>query len=91
MKREGFDIARCTVARHTRSMRLQGIIRGKPIRTTFADKTAPSPLDRVNRQFKAHAPNRLWVSDFTYVAAWQGFAYVAFVIDALLVASSAGG
>src|SRR6218665_3358488 len=65
-----------------RSMSLHGGIRGKPIRTTFPDKTAPSPLDRVNRQFKAPAPNRLWVSDFTYVATWQGFVYVAFVIDA---------
>ncbi|MCP2138555.1 transposase InsO family protein [Rhizobium sp. SLBN-94] len=82
LKREGFDIARCTVARLMRSMGLQGIIRGKPIRTTIPDKTAPSPLDRVNRQFKAPAPNRLWVSDFTYVATWQGFVYVAFVIDA---------
>lgn len=53
LKREGFDIARCTVARLMRSMGLQGIIRGKPIRTTIPDKTAPSPLDRVNRQFKA--------------------------------------
>ncbi|MEI2302405.1 IS3 family transposase [Ensifer sp. MJa1] len=82
LKREGFDVARCTVARLMRSMGLQGIIRGKPIRTTIPDKTAPSPLDRVNRQFKAPAPNRLWVSDFTYVATWQGFVYVAFVIDA---------
>ncbi len=83
LKREGFDIARCTVARLMRSMGLQGIIRGKPLKTTVSDKTAPSPLDRVNRQFKAPAPNRLWVSDFTYVATWQGFVYVAFVIDAL--------
>jgi transposase InsO family protein len=82
LKREGFDVARCTVARLMGSMSLQGIIRGKPIRTTFPDKAAPSPLDRVNRQFKAPAPNRLWVSDFTYVATWQGFVYVAFVIDA---------
>ncbi len=81
LKREGFDVARCTVARLMRSMSLQGIIRGKPIRTTIPDKTAPSPLDRVNRQFKAPAPNSLWVSDFTYVATWQGFVYVAFVID----------
>lgn len=81
LKREGFEVARCTVARLMRSMSLQGIIRGKPIRTTFSDKTAPSPLDRVNCQFKAPAPNRLWVSDFTYVATWQGFVYVAFVID----------
>ncbi|GGD76009.1 transposase InsO family protein [Rhizobium sp. BK226] len=82
LKREGFDIARCTVARLMRSMGLRGIIRGKPVKTTVSDKTAPSPLDRVNRQFKAPAPNRLWVSDFTYVATWQGFVYVAFVIDA---------
>jgi transposase InsO family protein len=77
LQREGYDIARCTVARLMRSMSLQGIIRGKPVRTTFSDKAAPSPLDRVNRQFKAQAPNRLWVSDFTYVATWQGFVYVA--------------
>ncbi|WP_029065736.1 IS3 family transposase, partial [Labrenzia sp. DG1229] len=51
-------------------------------KTTFPDKSAPSPLDRVNRQFRAPAPNRLWVSDYTYVATWQGFVYVAFVIDA---------
>jgi len=82
LRREGFDIARCTVARLMRSMGLQGIIRGKPIRTTISSATGPSPLDRVNRQFKAAAPNRLWVSDFTYVATWQGFVYVAFVIDA---------
>ncbi|SES47422.1 HTH-like domain-containing protein [Rhizobium sp. NFR03] len=77
LQREGVDAARCTVARPMRAMSLQGVIRGKPIRTTFSDKSAPSPLDRVNRQFKAPAPNRLWVSDFTYVATWQGFVYVA--------------
>ncbi len=82
LQREGFDIARCTVARLMRTMGLQGIIRGKPIRTTISDKTAPCPLDRVNRHFCAPAPNMLWLSDFTYVATWQGFVYVAFVIDA---------
>lgn len=81
LKREGFEVARCSVARLMRSMSLQGIVRGKSIRTTFSHKSAPSPLDRVNRQFKAPAPNRLWVSDFTYVATWQGFVYVAVVID----------
>lgn len=81
LKREGFDIARCTVSRLMQFMGLRGIIRGKPIRTTVPDKSAPSPLDRANRQFKAPAPDRLWVSDFTYVASWQGFVYVAFVID----------
>lgn len=81
MKREGFDVARCTVERLMRDLGLQGVIRGKPVRTTISDKAAPCPLDHVNRQFLAPAPNRLWVSDFTYVATWQGFVYVAFVID----------
>jgi putative transposase len=52
------------------------------VRTAISDEAAPCPLDRVNRDFKAPAPNRLWVSDFTYVASWAGFVYVAFVIDA---------
>ncbi|ENR71897.1 hypothetical protein C032_00463 [Brucella abortus 63/294] len=82
LQREGFDIARCTVARLMGMMGLQGIIRGKPVKTTVSDKSAPCPLDRVNRHFKAPAPNMLWLSDFTYVATWQGFVYVAFVIDA---------
>ena len=82
LRREGFDIARCTVARLMRDMGLQGVIRGKPVRTTVSDKTAPCPLDKVNRQFRSPAPNMLWLSDFTYVATWAGFVYVAFVIDA---------
>lgn len=81
LQREGFDVARCTVARLMRAMGLEGIIRGKPIRTTVSDKAAPCPLDHVNRQFHAPAPNMLWVSDFTYVATWTDFVYVAFVID----------
>jgi transposase InsO family protein len=68
LKREGFDIARCTVSRLMKAMGLKGVIRGKPHRTTFSDKSAPCPLDRVNRNFKAPAANMLWVSDFTYVA-----------------------
>ncbi len=81
MTREGFTVARCTVERLMKGLGLQGVIRGKPVRTTVSDKAAPCPLDHVNRQFGAAAPNRLWVSDFTYVASWQGFIYVAFVID----------
>jgi transposase InsO family protein len=80
--REGIAVARCTVARLMRAMGLQGAVRGKPARTTVSDKAAPCPLDRVNRQFQALRPNALWVSDFTYVATWMGFVYVAFVIDA---------
>ena len=78
MQREG---ARCTVERLMRDLGLQGVIRGKPVKTTISDKAAPCPLDQVNRQFHAPAPNMLWVSDFTYVATWAGFVYVAFVID----------
>jgi len=81
MKREGYDIARCTVERLMHDMGLAGVIRGKPVRTTISDKAAPCPLDHVNRQFHSPAPNMLWVSDFTYVATWAGFVYVAFVID----------
>src|SRR5215475_11389182 len=81
LKREGFDVARCTVSRLMRDMGLQGVIRGKSVKTTISDKAAPCPLDHVNRQFKAPRPNVLWLSDFTYVATWSGFVYVAFVID----------
>lgn len=82
LAREGHDVARCTVERLMKRMGLHGAIRGKPVKTTVSDKGAPCPLDRVNRQFGAQAPNRLWLSDFTYVATWNGFVYVAFVIDA---------
>ena len=82
LRREGLDVARCTVARLMRQMGLKGATRGKAVRTTISDRTAPCPLDRVNRQFQASRPNALWLADFTYVATWQGFAYVAFVIDA---------
>ena len=82
LRREGRGVARCTVERLMRTMGLQGVIRGKPIKTTVGDKAAPCPLDHVNRQFKAAGPNVLWVSDFAYVPTWAGFIYVAFVIDA---------
>ena len=81
LKREGQGVARCTVGRLMQNMGLQGVIRGKPVRTTISNKAAPCPLDHVNRQFQAPRPNALWVSDFTYVATWAGFVYVAFVID----------
>ena len=82
MRREDFAVARCTVERLMRQMGLRGVIRSKPVRTTISDKAAPCPRDHVNRQFHAPAPDRLWLSDFTYVATWAGFVYVAFVIDA---------
>jgi transposase InsO family protein len=81
INREGIPVARCTVARLMKQAGLQGVVRGRPIRTTISDQATPCPRDLVNRQFRAPGPNRLWVSDFTYVATWAGFVYVAFVID----------
>ena len=81
LKREDIEVARCTVERLMRSLRLQGVVRGRGCRTTVADERAVRPLDHVNRQFHASRPNELWVADFTYVATWTGFVYVAFVID----------
>lgn len=81
LKREGITVARCTVERLMREQGLAGVRRGKVVRTTVPNPTAPCPRDHVNRQFVAQRPNQLWVSDFTYVSTWQGFVYVAFVID----------
>ena len=81
LNRESITVARCTVERLMRAQGLHGVVRGKVVRTTLSDSKAPCPLDRVNRQFKAERPNQLWVSDFTYVSTWQGWLYVAFVVD----------
>jgi transposase InsO family protein len=81
MNREDIVVARCTVERLMRRLGLEGVRRGKTVRTTTPDTSAPCPLDRVNRQFQADRPNQLWVSDFTYVSTWQGWLYVAFVVD----------
>ncbi len=74
-------MARCTIERLMRQMQLQGVRRGKVVRTTIPDQAAACTRDKVNRQFKSSRPNELWVSDFTYVSTWQGWLYVAFVID----------
>jgi len=81
LKREEVTVARCTVERLMKRLGLEGARRGKIIKTTRPDKSVPCPLDRVNRQFRAERPNQLWVADFTYVSTWQGWLYVAFVID----------
>jgi len=78
---EGVTVARCTVERLMRKLRLHGVMRGKVVRTTVSDSMEPCPLDRVNRQFRSERPNQLWVSDFTYISTWQGWLYVAYVID----------
>ncbi len=79
--REGVTAARCTVERLMRGMGLRGVVRGRETRTAVSNPATLCPTDRVNRQFRAPAPNVLWVSDFTYIATWQGFVYAAFVID----------
>ena len=81
LNREHGHVARCTIERLMRRMGLQGVQRGKTVRTTIPDTSVPCALDKVNRQFKAEHPNQLWVSDFTHVSTWQGWLYVAFVID----------
>jgi transposase InsO family protein len=81
MNREAIPVARCTVERLMGRLGFQGARRGKAVRTTVPDRSVPCPLDRVNRQFVADRPDQLWVSDFTYVSTWQGWLYVAFVVD----------
>ena len=81
LRREGSDVARCTVARLMREMGLQGAVRGRRFKTTKPDPNGSRPTDLVERDFNATRPNELWVSDLTYVATWRGFVYVAFVID----------
>jgi transposase InsO family protein len=81
LRREGKNVARCTVERLMHKLGLQGVVRGKRVKTTVSRPDDVYPLDRVNRQFTAVRPNALWVADFTYVSTWQGFVYVAFVID----------
>jgi putative transposase len=82
LNREGMPVARCTVERLMRELDLAGARRGKRVRTTIPAAAAARPADLVRRQFSPPAPNRLWVADFTYVPAWTGMVYVAFVIDA---------
>ena len=82
LKREGVEVARCTVERLMRGLGLRGAVRGRAFKvTTVANESALQPQDLVRREFMATKPNRLWVADFTYVATWLGFVYVAFIID----------
>jgi putative transposase len=82
LRREGIRAARCAVERLMRALGLRGTVRGRAWKiTTLSDPAATRPADLVDRQFVATRPNQLWVADFTYVATWRGFVYVAFVID----------
>ena len=82
LNRDGIVVARCTVERLMRADGLRGAVRGKVKRTTIADPAAERARDLVNRNFAPSAPDRLWVTDITYVSFWSGWVYVAFVIDA---------
>jgi putative transposase len=82
LRREGFQVARCTVERLMGELGIAGVVRGKTTRTTIPDEQAPRPADLVERDFTATRPNQLWVADLTYVRTWSGFVYAAFVIDA---------
>ncbi|AME28151.1 transposase (plasmid) [Burkholderia sp. PAMC 26561] len=79
--RDGVKVARCTVERLMKTMGIQGVRRGRVIRTTQRDDAVPCPSDLVKRQFRADRPDALWVADFTYISTWSGFVYVAFVTD----------
>ena len=82
LQREGWRVARCTVERLMRALGLRGASRGRAWTvTTRADDHVARPADLVQRRFTATRPNQLWVADFTYVATWRGFVYVAFVVD----------
>jgi transposase InsO family protein len=81
LNREQIRVAKCTVARLMCRLGLQGAVRGKGFKTTVPDASAHRPVDLVERRFVADRPNQLWVADFTYVATWQGFVFVAFVVD----------
>lgn len=81
LRRQGEDAARCTVERLMRSLGIRGVVRGKKFITTNPDTSLPCPDGKVNRLFMANRPNKLWVSDFTYLPTWSGTVYVAFVID----------
>jgi putative transposase len=81
LRRDGHQVARCTVARLMRQAGLRGVVRGRTWRTTVADPAAARPADLVGRDFTAAAPNRLWVVDFTYVPTWSGTGFTAFVTD----------
>ena len=80
--REGVEVARCTVERAMRLEGLKGVVRGEKKRTTIPSEDAARPADLVDRSFEADRPDRLWLSDITYVPTWSGFAYAAFVVDA---------
>src|SRR5207249_12319730 len=82
LNREGTRVARCTVERLMRELGLRGVVRGRTsVRTTVGEEANALPADLVARQFRAPAPDRLWVADLTYVKTHSGWVYVAFIID----------
>jgi putative transposase len=82
LRRQGVSVARCTIERLMRAEGIEGVRRGSRTRTTTPDEAAPRPPDLVNRHFTADRPDQLWLADITYVRTWEGWVYVAFVLDA---------
>jgi putative transposase len=82
LRRQGHEVAFCTTDRLMRRLGKNGVVRGRALRTTIPDKDAVRAADKLKRDFTAPAPDRVWVADFSYVATWSGWAYVAFVFDA---------
>jgi putative transposase len=81
LNREGIRVARCTVERLMRALQIRGAVRGRPARTTIPAQAGPQPADLVQRDFRATAPNRLWVADITYCRTFSGFVFAAFIVD----------
>ena len=69
------------VDRAMRTLGLEGVRRAKKVRTTIPAADGKRAGDLLDRDFTAQAPNRVWVTDFTYVRTWAGFVYVAFILD----------
>jgi putative transposase len=81
LRREGHVIARCTIERLMPQIGIRGVQRGRKRFTTIADEAAPRPADLVERRFVADQPNQLWLADITYASTWDGWLYVAFILD----------
>jgi transposase InsO family protein len=75
------EVSAGAVDRAMRTLGLSGVRRDKGTRTTIPGKDGKRAGDLLNRDFTATAPNRTWVTDFTYVRTWAGFVYVVFIVD----------
>jgi putative transposase len=82
LRRRGVDVGRDQVARVMREHGIEGKLRGRKKRTTIPDEAAVERArDLLQRDFTATRPNEKWVCDITYLRTWNGFLYLAFVLD----------